>query len=398
MRSRRRALAWSAIKGYQWGQRRGKPGGWWITEGRSVWCGAAGGAQDRAFAAGEGRRGLSRARDFPLREVRLLLTTQVRRLSGGRILSLVMLGGLALGTGVASANPAPQAHAAPRYSWVNLDGQWLCRSWSDSAPVASVIVPGAQDSAGATDAPHTVWDLDPTGGRAYGMTGQTTTRCTTHWRIDDALRLVSDDVAWTPNPTGAWPLANDLLTFDRAAHQARPHVRTLTRVVKRHATPATRTTSAPRTPTGGAPGGSTGGSTGGGGSYNPWAPVPGHPTYSMGDFAGDPYASSFGVCTWYAWYRHRSEPLASFGPARNWLAGARAYGLAVGSQPAVGATVVFAPGVEGAGGTGHVGHVEAVLGGGWFMISEMNFYWNGGGWGRVDYRYVYVTSGVSFIY
>jgi surface antigen len=312
-----------------------------------------------------------------------------------------MLGGLALGTGVASANPAPQAHAAPRYSWVNLDGQWLCRSWSDSAPVASVIVPGAQDSAGATDptdAPHTVWDLDPTGGRAYGMTGQTTTRCTTHWRIDDALRLVSDDVAWTPNPTGAWPLANDLLTFDRAAHQARPHVRTLTRVVKRHATPATRTTSAPRTPTGGAPGGSTGGSTGGGGSYNPWAPVPGHPTYSMGDFAGDPYASSFGVCTWYAWYRHRSEPLASFGPARNWLAGARAYGLAVGSQPAVGATVVFAPGVEGAGGTGHVGHVEAVLGGSWFMISEMNFYWNGGGWGRVDYRYVYVTSGVSFIY
>ena len=151
MRSRRRALAWSAIKGYQWGQRRGKPCGWWITEGRSVWCGAAGGAQDRAFAAGEGRRGLSRARDFPLREVRLLLATQVRRLSGGRILSLVMLGGLALGTGVASANPAPQAHAAPSYSWLNLDGQWLCRSWSDSAPVASVIVPGAQDSAGATD-------------------------------------------------------------------------------------------------------------------------------------------------------------------------------------------------------------------------------------------------------
>ena len=63
-----------------------------------------------------------------------------------------------------------------------------------------------------------------------------------------------------------------------------------------------------------------------------------------------------------------------------------------------GATVVFQPGVEGAGGAGHVAHVEAVYPGGWFLISEMNFYWNGGGWGRVDYRFAYARSGVSFIY
>ncbi|HEX5572296.1 MAG TPA: CHAP domain-containing protein, partial [Ktedonobacterales bacterium] len=94
----------------------------------------------------------------------------------------------------------------------------------------------------------------------------------------------------------------------------------------------------------------------------------------------------------------RSEPLASFGSAINWVAAARAHGLSVGYTPAVGATVVFSPGVEGAGGGGHAAHVEAVLGGGWFMISEMNFYWNGGGWGRVDYRYVHVGSGVQFIY
>ena len=36
--------------------------------------------------------------------------------------------------------------------------------------------------------------------------------------------------------------------------------------------------------------------------------------------------------------------------------------------------------------------------GGWFLISEMNFYWNGGGWGRVDYRFAHSGPGVYFIY
>ena len=36
--------------------------------------------------------------------------------------------------------------------------------------------------------------------------------------------------------------------------------------------------------------------------------------------------------------------------------------------------------------------------GGWFLISEMNFYWNGGGWGRVDYRLAHTGWGVQFIY
>jgi hypothetical protein len=60
--------------------------------------------------------------------------------------------------------------------------------------------------------------------------------------------------------------------------------------------------------------------------------------------------------------------------------------------------VVFQPNVQGAGGSGHVGHVEQVLDNGWFIMSEMNFYWNGGGWGRVDWRYVHSGSGVAFIY
>ena len=47
---------------------------------------------------------------------------------------------------------------------------------------------------------------------------------------------------------------------------------------------------------------------------------------------------------------------------------------------------------------GHAAVVEQLLSGGWLEISEMNFYWNGGGWGRVDYRYVHVGPGVSFIF
>ena len=336
-----------------------------------------------------------------------MITTQLRRMSGGRILSLALLGGMALSTGVVNASPLPQPRGqdTARYTWASFDGQWFCRSWSATAPTPKVVIPGAQAAT-----PRTVWDYDPGAGRAYGMTsmaGQTaasaTTKCTTHWRIDRSLRLLSDDSSWAPNPTGAWPTASDLLAFTQSAHQVSPRVHALKPVVKRK--PIIKVThaptSAPHGTTGGSNGGSAGGSSGGGapsGGYNPWAPVPGHPTYRMGDFAGDPYASSFGVCTWYAWYRHRSEPLASFGPAANWVAAARAHGLSVGYTPAAGATVIFSPGVEGAGGTGHAAHVEAVLGGGWFMISEMNFYWNGGGWGKVDYRYVYVRSGVTFIY
>ena len=118
----------------------------------------------------------------------------------------------------------------------------------------------------------------------------------------------------------------------------------------------------------------------------------------MSDFAGDPWHAYFGYCTWWAWYRHQGEPLLKMGNAASWPSRAPAYGLHVGTRPVVGATAIFQPGVEGADPSGHAAHVEAVLGGGWFIISEMNFGWNGGGWGRVDWRYVYMAPGVSFIY
>ena len=82
-----------------------------------------------------------------------------------------------------------------------------------------------------------------------------------------------------------------------------------------------------------------------------------------------------------------------------WFYNASRRGLSVGYLPAVGATVVFGPGVQGAGGVGHVAHV-LVVEGLRFEISEMNFYggWPMGGFGKVDYRWVYAGTGVAFIY
>jgi surface antigen len=150
---------------------------------------------------------------------------------------------------------------------------------------------------------------------------------------------------------------------------------------------------------------STGGGGGGGGVILPppanigqWVQPPGLYAYRMGDFRGDPYSGYFGACTWYAWSRHQGEPLMQLGMASQWAYNAPRYGLRTGYSPAVGATAVFQPGVQGASGGGHAAHVEAVYGNGWFLVSEMSFYWNGGGWGIVSYRYAHTGPGVSFIY
>jgi hypothetical protein len=130
---------------------------------------------------------------------------------------------------------------------------------------------------------------------------------------------------------------------------------------------------------------------------NPWMAVPGTSSFAVQPVPGY-YPNSFGQCTWWAQYERQDENLAYMGNASDWAAVAAQRGLHVGDQPAPGATVVFQPGVQGAGGGGHVAHVIAVYPDGWFLISEMNFYWNGGGWGRVDYRYAHSGAGVEFIY
>lgn len=137
--------------------------------------------------------------------------------------------------------------------------------------------------------------------------------------------------------------------------------------------------------------------------FSPWppsyafTPVPGYHTFTVYG-SGGYYWWAFGQCTWWAQDKRRDENLMHMGNAQFWAAGARARGYQVSSVPRVGSTVVLQPGVQGAGGAGHVAHVEKVYPDGWFLISEMNFYWNGGGWGRVDYRLAHTGWGVQFIY
>ncbi|HEX9035559.1 MAG TPA: CHAP domain-containing protein [Ktedonobacterales bacterium] len=154
---------------------------------------------------------------------------------------------------------------------------------------------------------------------------------------------------------------------------------------------------------------SSSGSSGSSGSYisappfTPWPPangfvtVPGYHTFTVYG-SGGYYWWSFGQCTWWAQATRRDENLMRMGNAQYWAAVARSRGYYVSSWPKPGATVVFQPGVQGAGGAGHVAHVVKVYPNGWFLVSEMNFYWDGGGWGRVDYRLAHVGWGVQFIY
>lgn len=67
--------------------------------------------------------------------------------------------------------------------------------------------------------------------------------------------------------------------------------------------------------------------------------------------------------------------------------------------PRVGAVIWYNPGVQGASSEGHWGLVVAIGPNGWMLTEEANFYYRGGGFGRIDYRYVrYNTGGVAFLY
>jgi surface antigen len=285
-----------------------------------------------------------------------LTQTPVVWKSGGRWISVALLSGMTLSSG-ANASPANagMAQVAPPRTWLTLDRPWLCRFWS---------VPSAL-----------------------------TRHCTTRWHLDSRGQVVSDDPAWVPAGGVDDPIEVEPLWFYRGL-DPRPYPRHA--VVKPAVTPVV----APRHTmiSAAVPARVSYGGTGGTGPYGLWTPPPGHPAYALPDYAGDPNAAYYGYCTWYAQYRQMGERLLNLGNAWQWAYNAPAHGLRVGTTPAVGATVVFQPGVEGAGGSGHVAHVEAVYGGGWFLISEMNMMWNGGGWGRVSYRYGLVEPGVSFIY
>ena len=320
-----------------------------------------------------------------------MFATQVCWKSGGRLASLALLGGMSLTPANAAMQVAASNPPLPSHTWLTLSDGWLCRTWSvfDESTAALAQATGTTLPLVITPASETAVSAES----AATAGSASTVHCTRKWYVDGAGHLISGMPSWVPNTAGAWPASAGLPARKMSRTVAVSHhaTRARQRPVRLVAQVVSARAPAPVQPPVGQP-------TSTGGGYNAWAPVPGHPGYAMSDFAGDPWHSYFGVCTWYAWYRHQSEPLMRLGNAAQWAYNAGSYGLRTGSTPAVGATAVFQPGVEGAGGGGHVAVVEQVLGGGWFIVSEMNFGLNGGGWGRIDWRYAYVAPGVSFIY
>ena len=344
-----------------------------------------------------------------------MLRTDVKWRNGGRWLSLALLGGLAF-----NASPVEAAGASsPVQSWISLTDGQLCRTWSAPSSAVHELDASVPSMAAPNGLSVNTLDFSTASQRSQNAKGLASdlkmslitsansvavTHCASQWHISADNLLISDAPNWVPNPTGAWPSldgsdattlafygaslksasleAANSVTTDRT-HQALH--KTFTKAASPKPQPRPQPGPAPIVP--------------GPGGIGPWTPVPGHPSYRMYDFSGDPYSAEFGQCTWWAWYTRRDESqLGTLGMASQWIANARARGMRTGYSPAVGATAVFQPGVQGAGGGGHVGHVVQILSGGWFVISEMNFTWNGGGWGRVDYRYVHTGSGVAFIY
>jgi surface antigen len=110
---------------------------------------------------------------------------------------------------------------------------------------------------------------------------------------------------------------------------------------------------------------------------------------------------SFGQCTY--WVDLRYHQLTGYwvnwiGNAYQWKDGAlSAPGWIVSSTPHMPSIIVLQPGVQGAGGYGHVGVVERVNPDGSVYTSNMNWYANGG-WDRISYWTFTPGPGVSFVW
>lgn len=118
-----------------------------------------------------------------------------------------------------------------------------------------------------------------------------------------------------------------------------------------------------------------------------------NPQPALGSGSG---SFAYGDCTWYVATQRK---VTWGGNAYQWWANAAAAGYAEGHTPQVGSIVVWGQNVSGYSyGYGHVAYVQAVQGN-QFEVSEMNFSAPGGGWDRVDYRWVADGAGyLGFIY
>ncbi len=114
-----------------------------------------------------------------------------------------------------------------------------------------------------------------------------------------------------------------------------------------------------------------------------------------------PNRFSFGQCTFWADMRYNQltgHYVDWIGNAYQWYYGAKsAPGWIVSSTPHVPSIIVLQPGVEGAGGYGHVAVVERINSDGSVYASNMNWYANGG-WDRVSYWTFTPGYGVAFVW
>ena len=108
---------------------------------------------------------------------------------------------------------------------------------------------------------------------------------------------------------------------------------------------------------------------------------------------------AFGQCTYWANMRYHQLTglwVPWLGNAYQWSYGAAASGWVVSSMPKVPSIIVLQPGVQGAGGYGHVAVVERINSDGSVYTSNMNWYSNGG-WDIVSYVTFTRGPGVSFV-
>lgn len=194
--------------------------------------------------------------------------------------------------------------------------------------------------------------------------------CTQHWYRAGNGTLVSTNPGWVPNVSGQVSSSSSSIPTTTSATTRTTTVAPLSATVSRSVSPS---------PAG----------------ISQWA-YTGRTAYPQprGTFQG----YTWGYCTsGAAMLAH--DNVSGLGWAMNWTRAAAARGMPTGVTPRVGATVVYQPGVQGAStGGGHVAHVAAVYANGWFLSEDVNFYWNGGGYGMVSFRYAHAGAGVSFIY
>ncbi|HEU5381830.1 MAG TPA: CHAP domain-containing protein [Ktedonobacteraceae bacterium] len=107
-----------------------------------------------------------------------------------------------------------------------------------------------------------------------------------------------------------------------------------------------------------------------------------------------------GQCTYWANLRYHTLTghwIPWNGNASQWVAGARSAGWTVSTTPHVPSIMVLMPGVQGAGGYGHVAIVESVSGN-TVHVSNMNWYSNGGGFNITSNADFTTGSGTYFVW